>query len=654
MKPITHYIVTIAILLIVLTACGPAAAPPVPTPTATPIVVPGGKYVIGYYPSWVAGRNVFVKDIPAHKLTHINYAFSNVSENGECVLGDPTADVERIHSAPESVDGRQDSEADVFHGNFNQLLELKQKYPDLKVLISIGGWSWSGNFSKAAQDDASRQRLAASCIDLYLKQYKGVFDGLDIDWEYPVSGGLNPGQPEDKKNFALLLEELRRQLDELGQKDNRHYLLTIAAPIGPGNIRNIEPEAIASAVDWINLMGYDFHGTWDSSTNFNAPLFRTSSDPADAGLNVDAAVQTYLSAGAPAEKLVLGIPFYGKGWSGVSDVDYGLYQPAGGAAPGTWESGSYDFNDIQKNHLSSEIRHWNAEAYVPWLYDPESKIFISYDDAQSLAAKAGYARDLGLAGVMIWELSQGDESLIDALYQGLAAGGPARPTPAPTVMAPRPFEKDIRSIGGITVDGRIDEWPDIPDFVLNDKSQLAYSLAPASWGGPQDLSAKAWSGWAPDGLYFAFKVIDDVHVQTKADSDLWHGDHMELQFDTLLEKDYTNPGMNDDDYQIGLSLGDLDKVPPVAYAWFNGPEAPGAVDSIQMAYTVTEDGYVLEVFIPKGALAGIVLEEGAVFGMNISPSDTDNAGQGQKVMLSTSAIRTYADPKTFGKITLVK
>ena len=129
---------------------------------------------------------------------------------------------------------------------------------------------------------------------------------------------------------------------------------------------------------------------------------------------------------------------------------------------------------------------------------------------------------------------------------------------------------------------------------------------------------------------------------------------MELQFDTLLEKDYNNPGMNDDDYQIGLSLGDFDQVPPVAYAWFNGPDAPGPVTSIQMAYTLTDDGYILEAFIPKEALAGITLTEGATFGMNISPSDTDNAGQGQKVMLSTSAIRTYADPKTFGKITLVK
>ena len=649
MKSMFYFFVATALFSMVLSACGAA-----PAPVPTPIPVPGEKYIIGYYPSWVAARSVFVKDIPANKLTHINYAFSNVSESGECLLGDPAGDMERVYSAAEAVNGRDDSKSADFHGNFNQLLELKQKYPALKVLISIGGWSWSGNFSSAARDEASRQRFAASCIDLYLKQYQGVFDGLDIDWEYPVNGGLTPGAPEDKENFTLLLRELRRQLDELGTAENRHYLLTIAAPVGPGNIRNIEPEAIAAAVDWINLMGYDFHGTWDSATNFNAPLFRTSTDPADASLNVDAAVQAYLSAGVAPEKLVLGVPFYGHGWSGVAETDNGLYQPASGAAPGTWEAGSYEYKDIQEKYSPTYQRYWNAEAYVPWLYDPASKTFISYDDAQSLQAKAGYARDQGLAGVMIWELSQGDETLVDALFQGFASGGPPRPTPVPTVMAPRPFEKEIHSVSGITVDGKLDDWPATPDFALNDASQIAYTLKPDSWGGAQDISAQAWAGWTPEGLYFAFHVLDDVHVQTKADSDLWHGDHMELQFDTLLEKDYTNPGMNDDDYQIGLSLGDLDKVPPVAFAWFNGPDAPGPVDSIEMAYTLTDDGYILEAFIPKEALAGITLAEGGTFGMNISPSDADDRAQGQKVMLSTSAIRTYADPKTFGKITLVK
>jgi GH18 family chitinase len=616
--------------------------------------VPGGKYIIGYYPSWVAARNVFVKDIPAGKLTHINYAFSNVSENGECILGDSAADVEKVYTKEESVNGQDDSKLAAFHGNFNQLLELKQKYPHIKILISIGGWSWSGNFSNAAKDDASRQKFAASCIDLYLKQYKGTFDGLDIDWEYPVSGGLNPGKPEDKKNFTLLLAEVRRQLDELGTADDQHYLLTIAAPVGPGNIRNLELKEIASIVDWVNLMTYDLHGPWDTTTNFNAPLFQTSTDPSDAALNVDAAVQTYLSSDVPAEKLVLGVPFYGYGWTVSSDADNGLYQPVSGLAPGTWEKGAYEYQDIQKNYLSKYQHYWDAEAYVPWLYDAATKTFISYDDAQSLEAKAGYAHDQGLTGIMIWELSQGDESLLDAIYKGLNASGPTKPTPVPVVMQPRPFEKDIHSVSGIVVDGKLDDWSETPDFVLNDQSQVVYSLAPKSWGGPQDLSADAWVGWTPDGLYFAFRVKDDVHVQGDSDSNLWHGDHMELQFDTLLDKDYTNPGMNDDDYQIGLSLGDYDKVPPVAYAWFNGPEAPGAVSLIQMVDTITDDGYILEVFIPKAALADITLSEGATFGMNISPSDTDLAGQGQKVMLSTSSIRTYADPKTFGKITLVK
>ncbi len=145
-----------------------------------------------------------------------------------------------------------------------------------------------------------------------------------------------------------------------------------------------------------------------------------------------------------------------------------------------------------------------------------------------------------------------------------------------------------------------------------------------------------------------------MHVQSNANTDLWHGDHIELQFDTLLDKDYADSTMNDDDYQIGLSLGDFDKVPAVAYAWFNGAGEAGPLKAIQMAYTISKDGYVLEAFIPQTVLAGIPLTEGAAFGMNISPSDTDAATEGQKAMLSTSAIRTYADPRTFGKITLVK
>jgi GH18 family chitinase len=636
-------------IMLAIGACGPAQIA-----TQNLVTVPDGKYIIGYYPSWAAERNVLIKDIPAHKLTHINYAFSNLSDSGECILGDATADIARVYSAGESINGRKDPRSAPYHGNFIQLLELKDRFPDLKILISIGGWTWSANFSAAAQDESSRQRFATSCIELYLKQYHGVFDGLDIDWEYPVSGGLTNGKPEDKANFTLLLNETRRQLDELGKADNRQYLLTIAAPIGPGNMRNLELDAIASTVDWINLMGYDFHGAWDTTTNFNAPLYRTPTDPADASLNIDAAVQAYLSGGVPAGKLVLGVPFYGHGWSGVPETANGLYQSASGVAPGTWEPGSYDYKDIATNYSTTFKRYWNADAYVPWLYDAASKVFISYDDPQSLEGKAAYAREKDLAGVMVWEVSQGDDTLFDAIYKGLTIGEAPQKNAIPTGMVTRPFEKEIHEISAVTLDDQLNEWPATPDFIFNNESQVVYKLTPKSWGGPQDLSAEAWVGWTHEGLYFAFKVIDDIHIQTKADSDLWHGDHMELQFDTLMDKDYTNPGMNDDDYQIGLSLGDYGSVPPVAYAWFNGPESPGPISSIQMVFIQTSDGYTLEAFIPREALAGITLAEGSTFGMNISPSDTDNAGQGQKVMLSTSTIRTYANPKTFGKITLVK
>lgn len=621
--------------------------------TAVP-AQPAGKMIIGYYPSWATARGVPLKAAPTQKLTHINYAFSNVSPAGECVLGDPAADVDKVYAANESISGKADKSNAAFHGNFNQLLELKKQSPQLKVLMSVGGWNWSGNFSNAAKDEASRQHFASSCVDLYLKQYAGVFDGIDIDWEYPVSGGLTNDAPADKTNFTLLLNELRLQMDALGETNGQHYLLTIAAPVGPGSIRNLDLPGIAAAVDWINLMTYDFHGTWDSTTNFNAPLYHPGNDPADAALNADATVQTYLAEGVPAGKLVMGVPFYGRGWTGVADVEHGLYQSAAGAAPGTYEAGSFEYNDIRKRYLPTWPYYWSQEANVPWLYDPASQTFISFDDARSLEAKAGYVKDQGLAGVMIWEISQGDQSLVDGITAGFENGGPVKPTSMPRVMVPRPFEANLHPVNGINLDGQLTDWPEAPDFVLDQQSQVVFNAAPTSWSGPEDLSAKAWAGWAPEGLYFAFQVTDDRHVQSAADDTLWHGDHMEIQLDTQLDKDYDNPGMNDDDFQIGLSLGDLAKVPAIGYAWFNGANPPGEIQGLKMAYTTTDTGYVLEAFIPAESLSGITLAEGSVLGMNISPSDTDTVGGSQETMLSTSSIRTYADPKTFGKITLMK
>ncbi|MEZ4731055.1 MAG: glycoside hydrolase family 9 protein [Caldilineaceae bacterium] len=393
------------------------------TGTATPPT--GAKRIIGYYTAWsIYDRQYFVTEIPADKLTHINYAFANVTSDGRCILGDEWADVQ--YPYPGDIGGEP------FLGNFKQLNRLKQQHPHLKTLLSVGGWTWSGNFSNAALTAASRQQFAQSCVQV-MKQYG--FDGLDIDWEYPVSGGLTTGRPEDKQNYTLLLAELRSQLDAQGALDGRSYLLTIAAPAGPSNISNLELPQIAQHLDWLNLMTYDFHGDWDNHTGFNAPLYPAPGDPFTQGdlLNGYAVVQAYRNTGIPSDKLVLGAPFYGRGWSGVANTNNGLYQATTGVPPGTWEPGFFDYYDLKARFLPTYPRHWSDAALVPWLYNPATGIMISYDDPESLGHKADYVHINNLSGVMFWELSGDDSqsSLLTTLYDRLL-GSDTTPSPAPT------------------------------------------------------------------------------------------------------------------------------------------------------------------------------------------------------------------------------
>jgi chitinase len=363
-----------------------------------------GWRVVGYFTAWgVYGRDYHVDELPAAQLTHINYAFANISPSGECVLGDPYADTERTYPG--------DRWDDPLRGSFRQLQLLKERHPHLRTLISVGGWTWSGRFSDVALTEASRARFATSCAD-FMERYG--FDGIDVDWEYPISGGepSNVTRPEDRANYTLLLRALRRELDARGAASGRRYLLTIAAPAGPAIIENLEVEALPSILDWINVMSYDFHGAWGTRTGFNAPLRAIAGDPNPepirSGFNIDAAVRTYLARGVPPSQLVLGVPFYGRSFQNVDATQNGLFQPHGGAAEGTWERGVVDWKDLRANYLPTWTRHWHAEAQVPWLYDPIRRVMISYDDPESLRIKRDYARGLGLGGVMIWEMSADD------------------------------------------------------------------------------------------------------------------------------------------------------------------------------------------------------------------------------------------------------
>jgi chitinase len=403
-------------------AVNPVSSGPTVSPSATPPPIP--PRIIGYFTSWgVAARGYTVARIPAEQLTHINYAFSAVSPLGKSALGDPAADVQRFYSKRDSVDGTPDVK-DGPHGAFNQLLKLKARYPHIKALISLGGWTGSGMFSDIAESEESRQKFVQSCVELYLQKHAGVFDGIDVDWEYPVSGGYKNGRPADKHNYTLLLEEFRKQLDAQGQLDGKQYLLTIAAPAGPKVYANLELDKIHPYLDWINIMTYDFHGAWDKTTNFNAPLYKSSTDPSSDPtvrdkFNVDAAVQAYLKAGIPANKLVVGTPFYGRGWMGVADQNDGLYQAASGPAKGNLEPGAFDYSTIKKSYLESSQRFWHPEAKVPWLFDPSTGVMISYDDPEAVGLKADYVKEHALGGIMIWELSQDGGELLQAIYSRL-------------------------------------------------------------------------------------------------------------------------------------------------------------------------------------------------------------------------------------------
>ncbi len=366
-------------------------------------VTGGDGRVIGYFAAWgVYARDYHVAEIPAAQLTHVNYAFANISADGRCTLGDPYADIDRFYEG-DSWD------AGALRGSFHQLQLLKEAHPHLQTLISVGGWTWSGRFSDVALTAESRAAFAGSCVD-FVVQYG--FDGIDIDWEFPDGGGLqgNTERDGDAERFVLLLQALRDALDARGD-----YLLTIAAGTGPAHIAGLDLPAVAAPLDWVNLMTYDFHGGWDQVTGFNAPLY------GDDALDVDSAVQSYLDAGVPPDKIVVGMPFYGRGWSGVGPTNDGLYQPATSLPQGTYEAGMFDYHDLAANYVPTMTRHVSDTAGVPWLYDAARQLMISYDDPESLGRKCDYIDAHNLGGAMLWELSgdTADSQLLDVLSDRL-------------------------------------------------------------------------------------------------------------------------------------------------------------------------------------------------------------------------------------------
>ena len=372
---------------------------------------PGPQRIIGYYAGWTAKqKNHTPVDIPADLLTHVNYAFGLIGPDDRATLFDADADVGSAEPTTE------------LGGNFLQLKRLKERYPHLTTFISMGGWTGSGGFSDATATPQKRRGFAAACIELFLTRWPGVFDGIDIDWEYPVCCGLpeNGYRPEDRRNCTLLFEELRRQLDDLGRSTGRYHPLTAALPAGRElPVKTFELRESAAILDWINVMTYDISGSGSSGlTNFNAAFAAAPDDPSPgeekAYRNVVGTISAFLEEGVPREQLVVGVPFYGRGFTGVPDVNHGLHQPFA-------EAMSADYRTIAAEYLPTWTRHRHAQAGVPWLYDAVGGRMLSFDDPESIAHKAAYVRAEGLGGVMIWELSDDDDqaNLLRAINTGL-------------------------------------------------------------------------------------------------------------------------------------------------------------------------------------------------------------------------------------------
>jgi len=399
---------------------------------------PPNKIVGGFFEEWsiyYAGYNIanLQQNGVANKLTHLFYAFSNVTASPApaCVLADPWADYQSPYLP--SVSGAP--YPGPLYGNFAAIQQLEQLHPNLHVLISIGGASAANTaaFVTAASTAAGRQALAASCISLFIQgniaagiTAPGLFDGINIDWEFPTAS--------DTLNFTALLQEFRSQLSQLTATTGKKYILSFDGPAGAQNYVNINLPRSAAYVDFITVDGYNYAGSWDTQTNDASSLYDSVRDPAyGQGLDIDDTVNAYLQAGVPPSKYTMGVPLYGAGWTGVPNLNRGLYQDSTGPSPVPLANGTGLCPDLSGNTPGCDVlltpglatystiyNLWAYGAYTKyfdpvriaeWLYDPASGTFYTYDGLSTAAQKMTYIKTKvpgGLGGAYVWALKDDD------------------------------------------------------------------------------------------------------------------------------------------------------------------------------------------------------------------------------------------------------
>ncbi|EIO3907748.1 chitinase C-terminal domain-containing protein [Vibrio vulnificus] len=459
------------------------------------------RRVIGYFTSWRSGDDpqaaYLVKDIPWEQLTHINYAFVSIGSDGKVNVGD-------VNDPTNAATGKEWPGVEIdptlgFKGHFGALATYKEKY-GVKTLISIGGWAETGGHfgtdgkrvadggfytmttnADGSINHAGIEKFATSAVEM-IRKYK--FDGVDIDYEYPTSMA-GAGNPDDKSfmeprraylwaSYQELMRVLRQKLDQASAQDGVHYMLTIAAPSSGYLLRGMETFDVTKYLDYVNIMSYDLHGAWNDHVGHNAALYDTGEDSELAQWNVYGTAQYggigylntdwayhYFRGSMPAGRINIGVPYYTRGWQGVTGGTNGLWGRAAlpnqaECAPGTGEGeknncghgamgidnmwhdtdpkgnemgagsnpmwhaknlekgifGSYasaykldPVNDPRDQLVGNYVRNYDSVAVAPWLWNAEKAVFLSTEDKASVSVKADYVIDKEIGGIMFWELA---------------------------------------------------------------------------------------------------------------------------------------------------------------------------------------------------------------------------------------------------------
>lgn len=404
-----------------------------------------GKNIVAYFPNWgtynVNHSNFSVEKIPWDKVTVINHAFFEVDSGFKLASTDTFADFDKMFTHSEGWEANQ------IRGHFGEYKYFKSRYPDVKVLVSVGGWTRGQNFHAMAATSSTRAVFIKSVVE-FLKKYPFI-DGIDIDWEFP---GIDrkadpndeydkgcPGGPEDKQNFTALLREIRQAYNNNGLSGK---MLTIAAPAGYDKAVYQEPDVYAQYLDFINVMTYDMHGAWETTTNHHSGIYANPNDPSDTSpvdiknrYNTDSAMKLYRDVyRIPANKLNVGTPFYSRGWKGVKNNGGalpGLFAPASGAPVGTWDNPQspggqnpyFKMKELEKT--AGYIKYRDPYGKVPYLYNASQGVMYTYEDEESLGERCNYVINNGYGGMIIWEISGDNPSgfpmttLISEKFKGI-------------------------------------------------------------------------------------------------------------------------------------------------------------------------------------------------------------------------------------------